>query len=93
MTHPAYRNRGLIRAIMDYIRAEYAACDGLYLYASDNVLSFYPKFGFMKAPETRFSLSVRSSTPATAVPYAHGEQSRLGGVSGRKTHSSQRRRV
>lgn len=67
MTRPEYRNRGLIRAIMDYIKAEYASCDGLYLYAGDGVLSFYPKFGFTKAPETRFSLSVRPTTAATAV--------------------------
>lgn len=64
MTRPAYRNRGLIRAIMDYIKIEYAHCDGLYLYAGDNVRSFYPKFGFVKAPEARWSLSMRPSGPA-----------------------------
>lgn len=66
MTKPAFRNRGLIRAIMNYIKAEYAGCDGLYLYAGDDVCSFYPKFGFVKAPETRWSLSIRPEGEATA---------------------------
>lgn len=66
MTRPAYRNRGLIRAIMDFIKSEYAECDGLYLYAGDDVCGFYPKFGFVKSPETRWSLSLRPAAPASA---------------------------
>lgn len=66
MTRPALRNHGFIRAIMDAIRAECAGCDGLYLYASDSVLDFYPKFGFVRAPETRWSLTERFSAPARA---------------------------
>lgn len=64
MTRPEYRNRGMIRAIMDYIKTECADCDGLYLYAGDDVLSFYPKFGFVKAPEVRWQAEFRPEAPA-----------------------------
>ena len=50
MTDEAYRNRGLIRLIMEDIEKEYAdKADGMYLFANDSVLSFYPKFGFVAA--------------------------------------------
>ena len=55
MTDEAYRNRGLIRLIMEDIEKEYAdKADGMYLFASDSVLSFYPKFGFVAAGQKEY---------------------------------------
>lgn len=52
MTDPAYRGRGLSRLLMDAIMADWRGqCDGMYLYANDSVLDFYPRFGFMPARE------------------------------------------
>lgn len=52
MTREGFRNQGLIRQIMREIDKEYSqAADGIYLFASDSVLNFYPKFGFRKAME------------------------------------------
>lgn len=50
MTDPEFRNRGLIRAIMREIMEDYQdKVDGIYLFANDSVLDFYPKFGFRRA--------------------------------------------
>lgn len=49
MTDPAYRNRGYIRAIMAEIDRDIADADGVYLFANDSVLEFYPRFGFAPA--------------------------------------------
>lgn len=52
MTHPDYRRQGLMREIMENILADWKErCDGIYLYANDSVVDFYPKFGFEKAQE------------------------------------------
>lgn len=61
MTKPEYRHRGLIREIMNRIEAEYADVDGMFLYANDSVLDFYPKFGFQKAKEFCCSKTVTQS--------------------------------
>lgn len=56
MTDKAYRNQGLIRALMNIILDEYENCsDLIYLFANDSVLEFYPKFGFKKAVEYKYS--------------------------------------
>ena len=51
MTDPQYRNRGLIRMLMEQIQQEFADADGMFLFANDSVLEFYPKFGFRKGTE------------------------------------------
>lgn len=52
MTYEQYRNRGYIRMLMEEIDKDYAGqTDGFYLFASDSVLEFYPKFGFEPAEE------------------------------------------
>ena len=59
MTDQDYRNRGYIRQIMNQIGIEYAdKIDGIYLFANDTVLDFYPKFGFKKAKEYQYSKQV-----------------------------------
>ena len=47
MTEPKYRNRGLIRKLMQEIEQDFKEkIDGYFLFANDSVLEFYPKFGF-----------------------------------------------
>ena len=60
MTAEAYRNQGLIRKIMEEIEADYEGkVDGMYLFANDSVLDFYPKFGFQKAVEYQYSKEIQ----------------------------------
>ena len=66
MTDPAYRGRGLSRAIMDSIEPELAAADGVYLFGNDSVVDFYPKFGFRRGREMEYRKSVHQTKPATA---------------------------
>lgn len=66
MTDPAYRNRGLIRAIMAEIEQDTADANGVYLFGSDSVLEFYPKFGFIQGRETICTRDVSQEGPSTA---------------------------
>lgn len=62
MTDEAYRNQGLSRKIMERIEADYSGkADGFYLFANDSVLDFYPKFGFVKAPEYRYTKNISNT--------------------------------
>lgn len=58
MTAENYRNRGYIRAIMAEIEKDIAGADGVYLFANDSVLDFYPKFGFRQGTEHVYSRPV-----------------------------------
>lgn len=51
MTDERYRGRGYSRRLMEEVEKDYAGVDGIYLFANDSVLDFYPKFGFEKASE------------------------------------------
>lgn len=66
MTAPEYRNRGLIRVIMAEIEQDTADADGVYLFANDGVLEFYPKFGFTRSRETICTKAVSQAGPCTA---------------------------
>jgi GNAT superfamily N-acetyltransferase len=62
MTDPDYRGRGLARRLMEEVTARYRnLCDGMYLYANDSVLDFYPKFGFERAEEWQYRKPVQRS--------------------------------
>lgn len=62
MTHPDYRNRGLIRQLMAEIEKDYAGkVEGMYLFANDEVVDFYPKFGFRVGRETAYEKTVAQS--------------------------------
>lgn len=62
MTAKEYRNKGLIRQIMGEIEADYKEkVDGIYLFANDTVLDFYPKFGFERSLEYQYSMQVANS--------------------------------
>ena len=68
MTAPEYRGNGYVRILMDEIMKEYEGkVDGIYLYANDSVLDFYPKFGFVTKPEFQYSKDVINT--ATDVTY------------------------
>ncbi|WP_186328810.1 GNAT family N-acetyltransferase [Bacillus sp. X1(2014)] len=56
MTHPNYRNKGLSRRLMEIVLDEYKHVDIIYLFANQNVLDFYPKFGFSSTDEVQFIL-------------------------------------
>jgi len=58
MTAEAYRSRGYIRAIMAQIDKDTADADGVYLFGGDNVLEFYPKFGFVQGTEHLYTKTV-----------------------------------
>ena len=57
MTAPEHRGKGYGRAIMDYIEKTYADVDGIYLFANDTVVDYYPRFGFRLAREMVYSKS------------------------------------
>ena len=61
MTYPEYRNRGYIRAIMAEVEKDIADADGVYLFANDSVLDFYPKFGFREDREFVYSRAAEQS--------------------------------
>lgn len=69
MTDERYRNRGLIRRLMTEIDRDFAGqADGVYLFANDSVLDFYPKFGFRRAAETEYTKAVETAGAAFAEP-------------------------
>lgn len=63
MTDEQYRNRGLIRKIMAEIDRDYAgSADGIYLFAGNDVLDFYPKFGFETAKQYEYVKTIEEKT-------------------------------
>lgn len=59
MTEETYRKKGLIRRLMQEIEKDYGKrAEGIYLFANDSVLDFYPRFGFQKAAEYQYSKQV-----------------------------------
>ncbi len=64
MTDEQFRNQGYSRILMEKILSDYSDCDGIFLFANDEVLEFYPKFGFSKADEYRFRTAVNTNKPA-----------------------------
>ncbi|CAM4310249.1 GNAT family N-acetyltransferase [Erysipelothrix inopinata] len=55
-TQEAYRNKGLIRYLMNQVLTDYKdQC--IYLFANDTVLDFYPKFGFKYHNEYQYVIS------------------------------------
>lgn len=71
MTDKAYRNQGLIRQLMNEIEKDYGReAEGMYLFANDGVLDFYPRFGFGKAVEYQYTkeVSFPNARSVTQVP-------------------------
>lgn len=68
MTDAEYRGKGLNRLLVERILMDYKdTCGGIYLFANDSVLDYYPKFGFQKALEFQYSKKVRNAGEREAV--------------------------
>ncbi len=67
MTDDDHRGNGYARALMEEVLKDYdGKVDGIYLFANDSVLEFYPKFGFNEAKEYQFTKEVTISGECTA---------------------------
>ena len=63
MTDTDYRGKGYARILMEKIMQEFEdRTDGMFLYANDSVLAFYPKFGFCEKAEYQYSRPVKNTT-------------------------------
>ena len=71
MTEETCRRQGYIRAIMEQIDADYnGKVDGIYLFANDSVLDFYPRFGFHKSKEYQYSIQLHNTGSCKYLPLA-----------------------
>lgn len=58
-TKKDYQNQGLSRLLMEKVLTEWEdKCDQIYLYANQQVVNFYPKFGFIPASEYGYSKDI-----------------------------------
>ena len=76
MTDPDYRGKGYSRVLMERVISDYKdKVDGIYLFANDSVLDFYPKFGFKIEREYQYSKDVDNNceTQAVLVPMTKKE--------------------
>lgn len=68
-TLPAFRGRGMARRLMQWVLDELDAPDqAVFLFGNDSVLDFYPRFGFRRVPQQRWTLRAEiapSTGPAT----------------------------
>lgn len=65
MTKESCRNRGYIRLLMQEIEKDYYdKADGIFLFANDEVLDFYPKFGFSQAAEYEYGRQFSDRKPS-----------------------------
>lgn len=77
MTDPAYRGHGLSRRLMEAVLAGHAG-ETVFLFANDTVLEFYPRFGFEKKAQVRFSAGLgRPRGLARRLDMASPEDRRL----------------
>lgn len=58
MTDERYRKRGFSRMLMERILQDYRDSDGIYLFANDSVLHFYPRFGFRPVREYQYTAQI-----------------------------------
>lgn len=58
MTREDCRGRGYNRRLMEAVLGAEYGLDGVFLYANDSVLDYYPKFGFRAVKEYRYRLAV-----------------------------------
>ncbi|SDB22434.1 Acetyltransferase (GNAT) domain-containing protein [Pseudobutyrivibrio sp. YE44] len=71
MTDADHRGKGYARMLMEEIMKDYEGnVDGIYLFANDSVLEFYPKFGFKEAMEYQYTkdVTISSDCKAEQVP-------------------------
>lgn len=62
MSNPTYRGKGLMAFLMKEIKQDWKdTSDAMFLFANDNVLNFYPKFGFVEAFEYQYRTTVQAT--------------------------------
>ncbi|SHN50842.1 Acetyltransferase (GNAT) domain-containing protein [Butyrivibrio hungatei DSM 14810] len=67
MTDNDHRGKGYARVLMEEVMKDYdGKVDGIYLFANDSVLEFYPKFGFKEAKEYQYTKEVTISDECKA---------------------------
>ncbi len=67
MTNESYRNQGLIRKLIREIESDFMdKVDGYFLFANDQVLNFYTKFGYHREKEYSWSKEMNIQTEMTA---------------------------
>lgn len=69
MTRPEYRGRGYCRRLMERVLADCRGCDGVFLYANDSVLDFYPRFGFRPRTEYRCRTALTGAEAVSVRPF------------------------
>lgn len=63
MTAENYQHQGLAKYLMETVLNDFAdQSDGIYLFANETVLDFYPKFGFQKARQYQTTLPISPQT-------------------------------
>ncbi len=80
MTAENHRNRGYIRTLMTEIEKDIRDAEGIYLFANDSVVEFYPKFGFVPGVEHVCTKQVDQEGPCRMMPVPmdnDGARSRL----------------
>lgn len=68
MTRKKYRNQGLSSRIMEMVLRDCGQADGIYLFANDSVLDFYPRFGFCRAEEYQYKRELTAGKEGTMMP-------------------------
>ncbi|MFT4144472.1 MAG: GNAT family N-acetyltransferase [Mobilitalea sp.] len=69
MTKSSHRNQGLSRCLMKEVLKDYKDnADGIFLFANDSVLEFYPKFGFRKGKEYQYTKDIDIQNEFCAIP-------------------------
>lgn len=62
MTDENFRNKALIRRLINRILKEYEGYDLIYLFANDSVFDFYPKFWFKRVIEGKYEMDTKEIT-------------------------------
>ncbi len=69
MTKESHRNQGLSRFLMEEVLKDFKSnVDGMFLFANDTVLNFYPKFGFHEGKEYQYTKDIDTQTEFIAIP-------------------------
>lgn len=62
MTDPDHRGKGYAKALMEEVLKDYEGkTDGIFLFANDSALDFYPRFGFRATKEYQYSKDVSTA--------------------------------
>ncbi len=80
MTDEAYRRRGLSGMLMKEVIKDWKTqCEGIFLFANQGVLDFYPKFGFLRCAQMQYRIifneksdnraNLQSAEPKQAVSW------------------------